>query len=120
MSRLQTPMLCGASNTVGAKAGVAPGINETETRALLRDCHGKALQLAVGGTIKAVKLIRSTLDATFDLNKLIKYSPKREGALNRLREGTVPRNSVYRILCPTRWSVGGASLQSILDNWAVF
>ena len=100
MSRLQTPMLCGASNTVGAKAGVAPGINETETRALLRDCHGKALQLAVGGTIKAVKLIRSTLDATFDLNKLIKYSPKREGALNRLREGDCTKKFCLQNIMP--------------------
>ena len=36
--------------------------------------HGHALQLAVGETIKAIKVIRGTLDAAFELNKLIKYS----------------------------------------------
>ena len=36
--------------------------------------HGHALQLAVGETIKAMKIIRGTLDAVFELNKLIKYS----------------------------------------------
>ena len=35
--------------------------------------HGHAPQLDVGGTIKAIKLIRGTLDAAFELNKLIKY-----------------------------------------------
>ena len=35
--------------------------------------HGHALQLAVGETIKAIKVI-GTLDAAFELNKLIIYS----------------------------------------------
>ena len=36
--------------------------------------HGHALQLDVSETIKAIKIIRATLDAAFELNKLIKYS----------------------------------------------
>ena len=36
--------------------------------------HGHALQLNVGETIKGTKIIRGTLDAAFELNKLIKYS----------------------------------------------
>ena len=36
--------------------------------------HGQVLQLAIGETIKAIEIIRGTLDATFELNKLIKYS----------------------------------------------
>ena len=35
--------------------------------------HGHALQLALGETIKAIKIIRGTLDAAFELNELIKY-----------------------------------------------
>ena len=34
-------------------------------------CHGHALQLVVGDTIKAIKILRGTLDVAFDLNKLI-------------------------------------------------
>ena len=37
-------------------------------------CHGPALQIAVGDTIKAIKIIRETLGADFILNKLIKSS----------------------------------------------
>ena len=59
---------------VGAKTGVATHINEIESHAHLLHCHGYALQLAVGETIKAIKIMRDTLDAAFELNKLIKYS----------------------------------------------
>ena len=37
-------------------------------------CYGQALQLADGGTIKAIKIIRGSLDAAFELTKVIKYS----------------------------------------------
>ena len=36
--------------------------------------HGHALQLDVGESIKAIKIIKGTLDAAFEFNKLIKYS----------------------------------------------
>ena len=54
--------------------GVSTRINEVESHAHLTHCHGHALQLAVGDTIKAIKILRGTLDASFKLNKLIKYS----------------------------------------------
>ena len=59
---------------VGAKTGVATRMSEIESHAHLTHCHGHALQLPVGGTIKAIKIMRCTLDAAFELNKLIKYS----------------------------------------------
>ena len=101
---------------VGAKAGVATLINEMESYAKLTHCHGHALQLAVGGTIKAIQIMRSILDAAFE----IKYSLKRERAFSRLREDTKPGNSGNRTLCSNRWVIWGTLLQSILDNWAVF
>ena len=45
-----------------------------ESHAHLTYCHDHALQLAVGETIKVIKIIRGTLDAAFELNKLIKDS----------------------------------------------
>ena len=59
---------------VGAKTGVASHITEIESHAYLTHCHGQALQLAVGETIKAIKIMRCTLDVASELNKLIKYS----------------------------------------------
>ena len=54
----------------GAKTGVATHINETESHAHLTHYHDHTLQLVVGETIKAIKIMRGTLDAAFELNKL--------------------------------------------------
>ena len=64
--------------------------------------------------------MRDIPDAAFELNKPIRYSPKRERAFNRLREETAPGNCSYRTLCPTSRTLRAVSLQSILDNWDVF
>ena len=58
------------SNIVGAKTGVATHINEIKSHVHLTHCHGHAFQLAVGETIKTIKIMRGTLDAAFELNKL--------------------------------------------------
>ena len=60
----------GASYMVGDKTGVAARINE-----IVSGAHGHTLYLALGDTIKAIKIMRDTLDAAFEFNnKLIKYS----------------------------------------------
>ena len=46
---------------IGAKTRVATHINKIESQAHLRHCHGHALQLAVGETIKAIKIIGALL-----------------------------------------------------------
>ena len=56
---------------VGAKTGVATRMNEIESHAHLTHYHGHALE-----TIKAIKIIRGTLDAAFDLNTLQILSKK--------------------------------------------
>ena len=61
---------------VGAKTGVATHINEIESHAHLTHYHGHALQLVVGETIKAIKIMRDTLYAAFELNKLQILSKK--------------------------------------------
>ena len=61
---------------VGAKTGVATHINEIESNAHLTHYPGQAIQLVVGETIKAIKIMRGTLDAVFELNKLQILSKK--------------------------------------------
>ena len=61
---------------VGTKTGVATHINEIESHAHLTHYHGHALQLVVSETIKAIKIMRGTLDAAFELNKLQILSKK--------------------------------------------
>ena len=60
----------------GAKTRVATHINEIESNAHLSHCHGHALHLVVGETIKAIKIIRDTLEAPFELNELQLLSKK--------------------------------------------
>ena len=50
--------------------------SEIESHAHLTHYYGHALQLAVGETIKAIKIMRDTLDAVFELNKLQILSKK--------------------------------------------
>ena len=59
---------------VRAKTGVATYVNQIESRTDLTHCHSRPRHLAVGETIKTIKIMKGTLDATFELNKLIKYS----------------------------------------------
>ena len=61
----------GSPNMVGAKTGVATRMNEIESHAHLTHYHGHALE-----TIKAIKIIRGTLDAAFELNTLQILSKK--------------------------------------------
>ena len=61
---------------VGAKTGVATRINKIESHAYLTHYHRYTLQLVVGETIKAIKIMRGTLDAVFELNKLQIFSKK--------------------------------------------
>ena len=61
---------------VGAKTGVATHINEIESHAHLTHYHGHALRLVVDETIKAIKIMRGTVDAALELNKLQTLSKK--------------------------------------------
>ena len=61
---------------VGAKIRVATHINEIESHAHLTHYHGHALQLFIGETIISIKIMRVTLDAAFELNKLEILSKK--------------------------------------------
>ena len=83
-------------------------------------CYGHTLNLAIGDTIKQVKLLRDTLDTCFEISKLLKYSPKRDAAFEALKSQVAPGNSgLFRTLCPTRWTVRATSLNSIYQNYNV-
>ena len=106
----------GASNMMGAKSGVATQIKNYEPRAFLTHCYGYALQLAVGDTVKGIKLLGNTLDTTYEISKLLKFSPKRGALFDKLKTTIAPDSPGFRTLCPTRWTVRAACLKSVLEN----
>ena len=49
----------------------------------------------------------------------MKYSPRRDTIFEKLKAELAPDTPGFRTLCPTRWMVRAASLDSVLENYAV-
>ncbi len=112
----------GASNMRGTKSGVASRFIAEEKRAVYTHCYGHALNLAVGDTIKQSKVCCEALETAFEITKLVKFSPKRNAAFDRLKSEVAEESGSgvgIRKLCPTRWTVRGGSIGSILENYNV-
>ena len=107
----------GASAMSGAKSGVAKQISDIEPRALFTHCYGHSLNLAASDTLKQSKLMKDALDTTHEITKLIKFSPRREGIFQSLKENSPNMTPGIRLLCPTRWTVWAESLASVLANY---
>ena len=112
----------GASNMVGCKNGVATQLLAKEKRAVLTHCYGHALNLAIGDSMKQSKVCRDALDTAYEISKLLRYSPKRHAAFDRIRvenlaeEDIGPRPVGIRALCPTRWTVRGDAIIEHYDT----
>ena len=109
----------GASVMSGARSGVATIISSEEPRAVFTHCYGHSLNLAVGDTIRQSKLMKSSLETVNEISKLIKKSPKRDAMFQRLKQGIAQDCPGFQVLCPTRWTVRAASMNSVLDNYEV-
>jgi len=59
--------------------------------------------------------MKDALDITYEITKLIKFSPRREDIFKTLL-GSGSSQGI-RVLCPTRWIVKGESLTSIIANY---
>lgn len=113
-SKLRGQCYDGCGTMAGKKSGVATRIQQEEPRAIFTHCYGHALNLSVGDTIKSCKVMKNSLDTCFELIKLIKWSPKRDGMLARLKEEVGDTTPNVRTLCPTRWTVRANSLSSVI------
>ena len=111
----------GASVMSGLRNGVAAQVQKLEPRAIYTHthCYGQSLNLAAGDTIKKCTVLKKALDITYEMSKLIKYSPKRDAMFNKLKDELQPECPGIRVLCPTRWTVQADSLKSVLDNYMV-
>ena len=69
----------------GEKTGLAKQINLEELKALLTHWFTHSLNFAVGDAIKASKVVNNSFKTTFDITKLIKKSPKRDGKLKDIK-----------------------------------
>ncbi len=62
--------------------------------------------------------MKYALDTTYEITKLIKYSPHRDEIFSKLKD-KMPTNSAPRIrtLSPTQWTVKENSLSRTISNY---
>ena len=113
MSMCRAQYYDGASNMKKA----AKEIKSIEPRTLYLHCYGHSLNLAVADTLKVVKVMSDVMDHALEISKLLKYSPQRDAIFHKLKEEISPQVPGLHNLCPTRWTVCAASLESIRLNY---
>lgn len=72
--------------------------------------------IAVSDCIKSVKCISDSLDTVREVGKLVKKSPQRNAKLDKLVSESENESKSVHTLCPTRWTVRGEALASVLNN----
>ena len=103
-----------ASNMSGVRSGVVTQLCAEEKRALFTHCYCHSLNLAVGDTIKQSKVYQNVLEIT----KLVKFSPKRNMLYDKIWVQCKEESSIgICTFCPTRWTVRGDSIESVLINY---
>lgn len=117
ISRCRGQCYDGGSNMAGSRNGVKSQILREEPRALFTHCYGHALSLSVGDTIKDIPLLRSTMDTTHEISKLLQYSPKRLSRFKDIKLESSPNAVGFRTLCPTRWTVCSETFRSVIQNY---
>ncbi|XP_062501357.1 uncharacterized protein LOC134178499 [Corticium candelabrum] len=82
-----------------------------------------ATQILSCGHPQAICVCREALEIAYEITILIKYSPKRNAAFNRIKaeiSDKDARGSIgIRSFCPTRWTVRGDAITSLLENCSV-
>ena len=103
----------------GSRSGVSKQLSSEEPRAMYTHCYGHALNLAVGDVMKKSRLMGDTLNTTSEISKLLKYA-RRDATFEKLKAELAPNLPGFRILCPTRWTVKGESMENVVNNYIVF
>ncbi|XP_041472559.1 52 kDa repressor of the inhibitor of the protein kinase-like [Lytechinus variegatus] len=101
----------------GSRRGVAQQILPEAPKAHPTHCPGHALNLAVCDATKSSKLLSDALDITYELCKLIKFLPKRQGLLDQIKADINLEAAALKVICPTRWTVRGLSFYCIIKNY---
>ena len=99
---------------LGQRTGVTKRIQDLQLKAYPTHCHGHSLSLSV-------KLLSDTVDTAKEVVTHIKFSPKRENLLGKIKENLEePESAANGIigLCPTRWTLRASCFQRVLDNYA--
>ena len=110
----------------GQFAGTAQLIKEKCPNAHYVHCLAHCVNLAAGDACKGSVLIRDAVDFTHKLVGYIRVSGRRRDLFQSIQDDSeittntnAPVRSALRPLCPTRWTVRGESLRSVLLNYSI-
>ena len=117
MTKVRGQCYDGASNMQGVRNGVEKVIQDEESRAVFTHCYEHSLSLAAKETIQGYKTLKNSLEITYEITKLVKFSPRRESLFNEIKEEIEPGSPGIRTLCPTRWTVRADAMESIIKNY---
>ena len=109
----------GASSMSGHRSGVAAVLQSEEPRVVFTHCYGHALSLACSDAVKNCKIMKETLDTSYELIKLVKKSPHHDAILQKLKEQMPNDSPGICVLCPTQCTVRVQALHSIIANYEV-
>lgn len=107
----------GESNIQGNIKGVATRIQEEEPSAIHFHCLAHCLNICFQDITRQYQPVRDVRDFVNEILKLIRASPKRSQLFNNMKLETSPETLTLRKLCPTRWTMRTASIDSILKNY---
>ena len=80
---------------------------DIERRALFTYCYGPTLNLAISDPVKGCKVLKSVLETTSQITKLIKFSPRKEAIFQEVKKDVPAEIETHGIcfLYPTCWTV---------------
>ena len=102
------------STMMGKKKRVATKITkDVPPLALPTHCYGDSLNLACGDRIRNPTIVSKSLDTSYEITKLVKFSPKHDSQLQKIHKEEYCQNkdhcaskfSKRRLFSETRWTV---------------
>ena len=109
----------GASNMSGHSNGVAAQIQKEFPSALYVHCLAHCTNLCLQSVGRQCIPVRDALDLVIELSQLIRYSPKRSTLFETLQSQLSPQSPSLKPLCPSRWTVRTAAINSVISNYTV-
>ncbi|MGL5904177.1 MAG: DUF4371 domain-containing protein, partial [Cetobacterium sp.] len=104
-----------AASVSGIRRGLQACVQEMEPRALYIHCMAHLVNLMVQDVAQNIPACRNFLVLIRELITLIRNSPKR---LAWFQQFQCQDAQSLRPLCPTRWTLKAASLQSVASNYS--
>ena len=86
----------------GKRTGLKTLMLNKNPKACYVHCYAHSLQLAIQDAVRHSEIMNNTLDLCSEVAKLIRNSPKRTAALNKLKEEIKEPSIGICALCPTR------------------